>query len=200
MKGAPQEGVALPITIGAKPENDFSNPIWMLGDCHRQIERFLNVLVAISRSEKGGPITEEQKAALTTSLRYFRDAAPKHTADEEESVFPRLRGNNSPEAQAALERLAALEHDHERASAWHEEADVLGQRWLAEGSLSPEDASRFSTLVENLAQLYREHILVEDTELFPLAANLLSAADRESIGAEMASRRGVHRSSSNKSW
>ncbi len=186
----------MPITIGAKPENDFSNPIGRLGDCHRRIERFLNVLVSLSRSEKGGRLAEEQKAALTTSLRYFRDAAPKHTADEEESVFPRLRSNNSPEAQAVLERLAALEHDHERAVEWHEEADVLGQRWLAEGRLSPEDAARFSTLAEDLARLYREHISVEDTELFPLAASLLSQADRESIGAEMASRRGVHRSSS----
>jgi hypothetical protein len=37
------------------------------------------------------PLTEETRAALETALRYFREAAPKHTADEEESRFPRLR-------------------------------------------------------------------------------------------------------------
>ena len=77
----------MPTVIGAKRESDFEDPIGMLGDCHRRIERFLNALFTIATDAKGGPLTNEQQATLTTSLRYFREAAPKHTADEEESLF-----------------------------------------------------------------------------------------------------------------
>lgn len=38
----------MPIVIGAKRESDFTDPIGMLGDCHRRIERFLNVLLTIA--------------------------------------------------------------------------------------------------------------------------------------------------------
>jgi hypothetical protein len=38
----------MPIVIGAKRESDFTDPIGMLGDCHRRIDRFLNVLVRVA--------------------------------------------------------------------------------------------------------------------------------------------------------
>ena len=179
------------ITIGAQPESDFTDPIGMLGDCHRRIERFLNVLASMSVQERGGPLADQQKMALATSLRYFREAAPKHTADEEESLFPRLRLCGSPEIESALSRVGSLERDHERAAKWHEEVDRLGQRWLTGGGLTPEDASRLSDLLQDLVQLYARHISIEDTEVFPLAASVLSASDCKSIGAEMAGRRGI---------
>jgi hemerythrin-like domain-containing protein len=179
----------MPITIGAKRESDFTDPIGMLGDCHRRIERFLNVLVTVAARERGGPLTEEHRLALTTSLRYFREAAPKHTADEEESLFPRLRQLDS--AEAIMRRIDSLEQDHECAQAAHDEVDRLGQLWLANGRLSPEEASRLSTVLEQLAQLYRHHIAIEDTEVFPFAASALPVSDRKSVGAEMAARRGA---------
>ena len=41
----------MPITIGAKRESDFTDPVGMLGDCHRRIERFLNVQVTLATRE-----------------------------------------------------------------------------------------------------------------------------------------------------
>jgi hypothetical protein len=38
----------MPIVIGAKRESDFTDPTGMLGDCHRRIDRFLNVLVRVA--------------------------------------------------------------------------------------------------------------------------------------------------------
>jgi hemerythrin-like domain-containing protein len=182
---------AMPITIGAKRESDFTDPVGMLGDCHRRIERFLNVQVTLATREKGGPLTEEDRAALETSLRYFREAAPKHTADEEESLFPRLRRIDPAKTQAILARVDSLEQDHECAGKAHDEVDRLGQRWLTSGRLSTEDASRLSTVLDQLAKLYRNHIAIEDTEVFPLARRILSASDREAVGVEMAARRGA---------
>jgi hemerythrin-like domain-containing protein len=176
--------------IGAKPESDFSDPVGMLGDCHRRIVRFLNVLVSLSK-ENGKPLSVEHRNLLATSLRYFREGAPKHTADEEESLFPRLRRLDVPGIEAVLARIDSLEQDHECADRSHIEADRLGRLWLANGSLSPEDASRFATLLNQLATLYLHHIGTEDTQVFPFAASALSLADRQALGAEMAARRGL---------
>src|SRR5215831_17612840 len=115
----------MPIQIGEKRESDFTDPIGMLGDCHRRIVRFLHVLVALATQQKGGALSDEQRGMLSTSLRYFREAAPKHTADEEESLFPRLRSAGSADIDAMLARMDSLEQDHECADRSHLEVDRL---------------------------------------------------------------------------
>ena len=71
--------------------------------------------------------------------------------------------------------------------------DRLGRLWLTAGQLSSDDASRFEELVCQLETLYRHHIGIEDAEVFPYAARVLAAADRQAIGNEMAARRGIDR-------
>jgi hemerythrin-like domain-containing protein len=181
----------MPIVIGAKRESDFTDPIGMLGDCHRRIERFLNSLLTVATDAKGSPLTNEQQAALATGLRYFREAAPKHTADEEESLFPRLCRLDRPDLQPLLARIDSLQQDHECAERSHHEVDYLGQLWLANGRLSTQDAEHLATVLTQLAELYRRHIAMEDTEVFPFAAHALASSDRHAIGAEMAARRGI---------
>ena len=181
----------MPIVIGAKRESSFTDPIGLLGDCHRRVERFLAVLVHVATQAHGEPFTGEQRTAWDTALRYFREAAPKHTADEEESLFPRLRAMDRSDVKALLARVDGLEQDHVRAAQAHAEIDRVGLAWLANGRLSPEEASRLAALLAQLAELYRAHIAIEDTEVFPLAAKVLSAWDREAIGREMAVRRGL---------
>jgi hemerythrin-like domain-containing protein len=182
----------MPIVIGGKRESDFTDPIGLLGDCHRRIVRFLHVLVALATQHKGGPLSDEERTQLATSLRYFREAAPKHTADEEESLFPRLRRLDRPDIDAVLARIDSLEQDHECADRSHAEVDLLGTLWLTDGRLSPEDAARLEWLVGQLDALYRHHIGQEDTEVFPFAASTLSQDDRDAIGREMAARRGLN--------
>lgn len=179
----------MPIQIGGKRESDFGDPIGLLGDCHRRIERFLATLVVVATEAQGGPLTAEHRSGLATALRYFRDAAPKHTADEEESLFPRLRRLDRAEVQPLLARIDSLQQDHVFAGRGHSEVDRLGELWLAEGLLPPKDAERFAAQLSQLAELYRRHIAIEDGAVFPFAAKSLSASDRESIGLEMAARR-----------
>lgn len=181
----------MPVVIGGKPESSFADPMGLLTDCHRRIERFLSVLVQVGEQAKGGPLTEEQRKALETALRYFREAAPKHTADEEQTLFPRLRSLDRPEVKAVLAKVDALEEQHIRAGQAHDEVDRLGRAWLAAGSLPPADAARFSALTADLADLYRAHIAVEEGEVFPAAAAALDKPAREAIGGEMAARRGL---------
>ena len=184
----------MPIVIGAKRESDFTDPIGMLSDCHRRIEMFLNVLVRVAELAHGEVLNEDQRSALETALRYFREAAPKHTADEEESLFPRLRRIQNDEVRALLARIESLEEEHVCADRSHAEVDGLGRLWLKDGSLPPEQASRLLTVVVQLRDLYRHHIAIEDNEVFPTAAAAFSTSDREAMGNEMASRRSLQMS------
>jgi hemerythrin-like domain-containing protein len=181
----------VPIIIGAKRESNFGDPIGLLGDCHRRIERFLGVLIRVADQAHGGSLTEEQRASWETALRYFREAAPKHTADEEESLFPRLRKIDRPDLQALLARVDALQEEHACAEKGHAEVDRLGQLRLSDCKLPSEQAARLITVLAELGQLYRHHIAMEDAEVFPIAAEALSASDRAAVGNEMASRRGL---------
>ncbi len=79
------------IQIGAPVAHDFGNPLGVLSDCHRRVEHFLRMMITVAEQARGGALAEEQRDALEVALRYFVEAAPKHTADEEESLFPQLR-------------------------------------------------------------------------------------------------------------
>lgn len=180
----------MPVQIGQKRESDFSNPLGLLSDCHRRIENFLNVLVRIHALRKGAELGGDERASLETALSYFRNSAPKHTSDEEDSLFPRLRA--SGRAGAALQCLEELEGDHQAASQDHEAVDSIGQQWL-KGPLSSEQANALGAALARLSGLYARHIAIEDTELFPLAAQVLPEGELAAVGREMADRRGVLR-------
>jgi hemerythrin-like domain-containing protein len=181
----------MPIEIGGKPESDFTDPIGVLGACHSRIVRFLRVLTQLAIPQRGGPLSAEELALLSTSLRYFRESAPMHTADEEESLFPRLSRLDSDDVEPILAHIDSLEQDHECADQSHAEVDRLGRLLVADGQLSPQDASRFRELVGQLEMLYRHHIGIEDTEVFPFAARVLTAADLQAMSDEMSARRGL---------
>lgn len=177
----------MPVQIGSK-SHSFSEPTGLLSDCHRRIEMFLSSLerVAVSTDR---PLNSESQQALEAALRYFREAAPKHTADEEESLFPRLRQMNHPELEAAIRRLEPLEKDHRRADALHAEVDQLGRACLERGALPAEESRRFQQAILTLIDIYKEHIRIEDQDVFPVAGKMLTPADKAVIAGEMAARR-----------
>ena len=178
----------MPVQIGATAHN-FSDPTGLLTDCHRRIEMFLRSLQAVA---SGGPqLDDERRRALDLALRYFREAAPKHTADEEESLFPRLRSVGDEELKTVLEKVEALERDHREADTLHRRVDELGSAWLAAEELSGVDFAQFRDAVTRLAEIYPQHIQVEDQVLFPAAERALSREQKAEIAAEMAGRRSV---------
>lgn len=81
----------MPVQIGATTHS-YSEPTGLLSDCHRRIEMFLGSLERVA-ARVDQPFSSEFRSAPEAALRYFHEAAPKHMADEEESLFPRLRPN-----------------------------------------------------------------------------------------------------------
>jgi Hemerythrin HHE cation binding domain len=140
----------MPVRIGAK-SHSVSEPTGLLSECHRRIEMFLRslegVALAIAR-----PLTEETRPALESALRYFREAAPQHAADEEESLFPRLREMLHADVESALEKLRPLEDEHRWAGALHAALEELGQRCLRTGSLSKTETDAFRKAIASLSR------------------------------------------------
>jgi hemerythrin-like domain-containing protein len=179
------------VNIGGPPEHNFDQPLGLLSDCHRRIERFLGILTRIAEEARGGMLGEDQRRALAIAMRYFREAAPRHTADEEESLFPRMRACGDSEVGAALERLAALEADHRHAGELHAESNAIFSQWQDAGGLPDEKAARLREALSELTQIYTGHIRVEDQFVFPLAGRTLDRETQLAIGREMAKRRGI---------
>lgn len=179
------------LKINQKPDHGFDEPLGLLSDCHRRIEHFLAVLVSITDQVRGGALTTAERGQLEGALTYFATAGPRHTADEEESLFPRLEAakRRDREVADAIELVWNLEHDHAEANGHHVVVDTIVRRWLNAGTLSGTDVKELEIRLSRLGALYRMHIEAEDRELFPAAARILSAREIEEIGAEMAARR-----------
>jgi len=179
----------MPVQIGAKAHH-FNDPTGLLSDCHRRIEMFLGSLEAVA-TVIDHPPTEDVRRALESALRYFSQPAPKHTADEEQSLFPRPRDSANPEVASALSRLDELEAEHRWADPLHADVERLGVKYLSEGSLSSPDVERFRTAIRDLRSMYEKHIGPEDHIICPLAARTLTERDRSDSAHEMARRRKV---------
>ena len=120
------------IQIGAKPDSGFDDPIGMLKDCHRRIESFLGILSVVVDRAKGRTLTSEERDAVEAALQYFRTGGQRHTADEEESLFPRLRASDAN----SLEEISRLEGDHREANDLHASVERLHLTWIASGEFS----------------------------------------------------------------
>jgi len=171
------------IQIGAKPDSGFDDPLGMLKDCHRRIEHFLGILCIVAERAQGRGLAEEEIAAVEAALNYFRLGGQRHTADEEESLFPRLI------SVGGFAELDRLEHDHEEAGQLHDEVEALYRSWISSGSLRDTESLSLLAATGRLRHLYQVHIQVEDNIVFPRAAQVLDEDAIKAIGREFRARR-----------
>jgi hemerythrin-like domain-containing protein len=173
------------IQIGARPDSGFDDPLGMLKDCHRRIESFLGILCIVAERAKGRDLTDEERSAVEAALHYFRVGGQRHTADEEESLFPRLRVIPA----TGTESIGGLEDDHRHIKALHASIEDLFSTWISAGKLGAESEWRLLSDTAQLRRIYLEHILVEETLVFPHAAQVLNRSELAAIGSEFRARR-----------
>jgi hypothetical protein len=137
-----------------------ANPIGLLSDCHRRIERFLQALRTVATKAAGGSLEAEHRRALEALSSIFAKRG-RNTADEEEDLLPMRRELASPCIPTVLADLDRLEAEHTTAEARHREVEELCQRWLRQNFLPPEDAARLNRLLKSLSALYPDHISLE---------------------------------------
>lgn len=179
----------MPVPLGSKGQADFTQPIDLLMDCHRRIENFLGVLKRVVERYRDRELDQQARDALDTALNYFRQAAPKHTADEEESLFPRMRKADDPQAREVMATLQRLEADHRKAEVAHARVDEIGRRWLADGRLDSATHAEVRALLGEMMATYTRHIRLEDEEVFVLASKVLDSDALAAVGREMKQRR-----------
>lgn len=175
------------IQIGAKPDAGFDDPLGMLRDCHRRIERFLEIVCVVVARAHGREMTQEERAAIQAALSYFRAGGVRHTRDEEDSLFPRMRAAGIDPVE--LEKVGGLEHDHRDADHLHAEVDRLYTLWLEKGILEPSDERALGSATNQLKALYSRHIEIEEKQVFPRAAENLDRAAIAEMGQEFRARR-----------
>ncbi len=175
----------MPISIGQRPAPDFDHPIELMMDCHRRIEKFLQVL---DRVASRATLDAETRPALDTALHYFKTAGIRHNTDEEGDLFPALSalGGQAAELVEKMDRLAA---EHRTAELVHHRLNELGGHWLKANELSEADLAEFRRLIRQLIGFYAQHIAMEETEVFPVAAKALDSATLRQIGRNMRARR-----------
>jgi len=161
-----------------------------MSDCHRRIEHFLAVLRRALERYAKRELDDECSNALRTAQRYFREGAPRHTEDEEVSLFPRLRALGRENLRELLDAADCLEREHEEAERIHAAVDARIDRWLGGLRLTPDEARAMASDLDALDRLYSQHIAFEDRVLFPAAARALGREAMRRIGEEMAARRG----------
>ena len=178
----------MPVQIGAKLDSGFEDPLGMLQDCHRRIERFLAILCDVATRAHARSLNDEEAAAFRAALSYFREGGRRHTADEEESLFPRIR---SVAPAGTLDPLNHLEREHREADQLHDDIDRLYSEWLSAGALDTADQQSMLEKTQRLRALYSEHIHTEEATVFPAAARLLDRAALAAIGTEFRVRRNI---------
>jgi hemerythrin-like domain-containing protein len=172
--------------IPKQPGPSFDEPLEMLAACHERIEAQLGTLERLGPHLEKRGCDAEAKAAAQAVLRYFDTAGRLHHQDEDEDLFPLLRGRagaaGRPEVAAAI---GELEREHQTMEAqWTRLRARLAAIVAGEARLEAEDVARF-------AWLYRRHMDQEATAVLPFARETLDAGHRAMLGSRMAARRKI---------
>lgn len=153
-------------------------PLAVLSDEHFLQRQFTTDMEYLAAAETPQP------ALARAILRNLCRDLTLHHADEDESLFPRLRQRAAPEDEID-HLLDSLSNDHsgQRAAI---QALIPALVCMAEGALpTAEDRVALGAL----AQAERRHLIIENAIVLPLARIRLTAADRRAMRDEMRARR-----------
>lgn len=174
------------IKLGAAPALE-RDAVDMLLACHQRIRNFTGIAVRLAEAASS-PAPEIANAAEAVH-RYYSIALPLHEADENDSVYPRLRRQLTDAGER--ESLQAMVDQH---GPIDEVVARLVPRW-AEVKEHPDKlasaAPELRADAARLQELWRQHLALEEEIVFPLIRERLSADDLEAIHAEMKQRRGI---------
>ncbi len=151
-------------------------PLALLRACHERIRLFTSMAVQIAGA---AAVTEQVSQAAVAAKRYFFEALPKHVADEEESLQPRLALLGS-----LASPLSEVVRQHRELEDVLDRLEVFWRR-IASGE-SP--GAPLPALTGRMAQLWDAHLAIEEQDVFP-AVQRLDPDERGAIWQEMRARR-----------
>jgi len=157
-----------------------------LDEAHQAVQRQLEVLHALTAAAEAGDLAPAQRAQARELLDWFSTEARQHHLDEEKHVFPALLTSKDPEIIQTTHRLI---QDHGWLEAdWLEIEPALsaaaeGNHWF--------DPALLRNAVDVFAQLYRDHIVLEESLAYPEAHDRIDPLHLQAINLEMTQRRAL---------
>ena len=139
----------------------------------RMLESFNLLLVQLQDEGLGGPA----RASAQQILAFFNGPGRHHHDDEEERVFPHLLASNDSELVA---QVKCLQQDHHWLEEdWRELAPHV--KAVAEG-YNGYDLPMLTVALPVFDALYRDHIALEETRVYPAAKRLQQALPPDQDG------------------
>jgi hemerythrin-like domain-containing protein/rubredoxin len=152
-------------------------PIALLMIEHRQIERMIPLLHDEARRARVGNIDVDRIDALVDFIRTYADKC--HHGKEEDILFEALRDKPmTKEGRAVMERLIK---DHETSRAKVRTVMEATRRYRQSDAGSLNDIANG---LENLADIYPQHIAIEDKDFFIPSMTLFSKEERSRMMAQ----------------
>jgi hemerythrin-like domain-containing protein len=167
----------MPAGFGVAPlrASLLGDPVAFLSAEHGRQLALLSHLERLARA----PRARSARVMAAALLRWLTEELPVHIADEERSLYPRLRRFDAP----AVARLAAEHRRDARLAA----GTARELRAIVAGT--PPDALRDAA---DFARRHRQHLEFEEATIMPLSRRMLTGEERADLAAEMAGRRGLH--------
>jgi len=153
-----------PSTRPIRPAAPSLPPIESLQATHREMLLAVDQLTRLLREVQRDGATPELRAIARSVSRFIDQTGRQHHAEEEQSVFPALLGSGDVELEQHVRRL---QQDH----GWLEEDWLeLGPQLdaLAHG-IGGYDLGALIEAAEVFSELYKEHIALEETVVYPEA-------------------------------
>ena len=159
---------------------DFNDPLGLLLACHQRILGFCDLLQRVSQHIKEHGVDNDARQSIKKIHHYFSTAGRFHHEDEEQDLFPLLISQSTEIATIVGE----LKQDHDR----------LDQAWAKLEPLltHPETIAKtaeFDQWANEFCLVHRQHVSREEKDFFPVATNVLNAAQLQQLGCNMKKRR-----------
>lgn len=158
------------------------DPFVLFLDAHEEIRSALATLQRLSALMPGTSPTDQDRNDAQGLAGFLERHILPHHREEERDFWPLVaRADGTPEEREAVHRLA------QRLQAEHQE---LEQRWTDVASGLRELAAGRATGINGtalaeLAQRYREHAMLEDEVLVPLARHLLAPTEQNRLAVSV---------------
>jgi hemerythrin-like domain-containing protein len=159
-------------------------PFDVLDECHREVVAHLHQMQTLVDHLRAHGHDEPACQMARQIFDFFMTTAREHHQDEERHVFPALLRSGN---ELLMQQTLRLQQDH----GWIEEdwlemapqfeAIAAGYNWF--------NLEQLEQMIPVFHALYRDHIALEETMIYPEAQARISRWDLRGMGREMAQRR-----------
>jgi len=171
------------VEIGNKKNDQPTDLVGVLLECHDRIRRFIGVVGRLAEAETED--SSEIAEAAGAVRRYFSEALPLHIQDEELTLTPRLTGRDMVLDTA----LRAMREQHEFHDSLVEDVVRVSTALAEQPTRIEELRDELETIAGRLARELTAHLHQEEAIIFPAIKTLLTSDEQDSMLAELRARR-----------